>query len=159
MPTPRAGDGTKGGPNQRGSAGDLMLPSAVQLIPTPLSSDAGPSDMYGSGGGYGGYDNRTLTDATSRQPGRWGQYAEAIDVWERLTRPAPEPTELTSRGTARLAARFSEWLMGLDDGWVTDVPGITRNEALKACGNGVVPQQAEAAVRFLLPYVLAQVAA
>lgn len=28
--TPRATDGTKGGPNQRGSSGDLMLPSAVQ---------------------------------------------------------------------------------------------------------------------------------
>jgi hypothetical protein len=28
-PTPRATDGTKGGPNQRGSKGDLMLPSAV----------------------------------------------------------------------------------------------------------------------------------
>ncbi len=29
LPTPRATDGTKGGPNQRGSHGDLMLPSAV----------------------------------------------------------------------------------------------------------------------------------
>ena len=27
--TPRATDGTKGGPNRRGSSGDLMLPSAV----------------------------------------------------------------------------------------------------------------------------------
>jgi len=29
LPTPRATDGTKGGPNQHGSSGDLMLPSAV----------------------------------------------------------------------------------------------------------------------------------
>jgi hypothetical protein len=29
LPTPRATDGTKGGPNQRGSSGDPMLPSAV----------------------------------------------------------------------------------------------------------------------------------
>lgn len=29
LPTPCAVDGTKGGPNQRGSSGDLMLPSAV----------------------------------------------------------------------------------------------------------------------------------
>ena len=29
LPTPRATDGTKGGPNQRESSGDLMLPSAV----------------------------------------------------------------------------------------------------------------------------------
>ena len=39
--------------------------------------------------------------------------------------------------------------MGLPDGWVTDV-GLTRNEELKACGNGVVPQQAELALRELL---------
>ena len=29
LPTPRASDGVKGGPNQRGSSGDRMLPSAV----------------------------------------------------------------------------------------------------------------------------------
>jgi DNA (cytosine-5)-methyltransferase 1 len=31
LPTPRATDGTHGGPNQRGSSGDLMLPSAVHV--------------------------------------------------------------------------------------------------------------------------------
>lgn len=41
LPTPRATDGTKGGPNQRGSSGDLMLPSAVQLLPTPTAHDSG----------------------------------------------------------------------------------------------------------------------
>ena len=30
LPTPRASDGEKGSPNQAGSSGDLMLPSAVQ---------------------------------------------------------------------------------------------------------------------------------
>ena len=39
LPTPRATDGTKGGPNQRGSSGDLMLPSAVMLLPTPIARD------------------------------------------------------------------------------------------------------------------------
>ena len=38
--------------------------------------------------------------------------------------------------------------MGLPDGWVTDPAiGISRNEQLKACGNGVVPQQGVAAIR------------
>ncbi len=32
LPTPRASDGAKGGPNQRGSAGDLTLPSAAHRI-------------------------------------------------------------------------------------------------------------------------------
>lgn len=38
-PTPRATDGAKGGPNQAGSKGDLMLPSATAQWPTPASRD------------------------------------------------------------------------------------------------------------------------
>lgn len=41
LPTPRATDGTKGGPSQRGSSGDLMLPSVVQLLPTPRATRGG----------------------------------------------------------------------------------------------------------------------
>jgi hypothetical protein len=38
FPTPRASDGEKGGPNQRGSKGDLTMNSAVQLLlKTPTS--------------------------------------------------------------------------------------------------------------------------
>lgn len=43
-----------------------------------------------------------------------------------------------------------EWMQGLPEGWVTAVPGLTRNAQLKALGNGVVPQQAELALRLLL---------
>lgn len=39
--------------------------------------------------------------------------------------------------------------MGLPAGWVTDI-GIPRNAQLKALGNGVVPQQAAAALTWLL---------
>ena len=38
-PTPRASDGAKGGPNQRGSKGDLNLPAAVIHWRTPMASD------------------------------------------------------------------------------------------------------------------------
>lgn len=38
--TPRATDGTNGGPNQRGSKGDLMLPSMAAQWPTPNSLQA-----------------------------------------------------------------------------------------------------------------------
>jgi DNA (cytosine-5)-methyltransferase 1 len=42
-------------------------------------------------------------------------------------------------------------MMGLLDGWVTDPDiGISRNDQLKACGNGVVPQQAIAALSDML---------
>lgn len=41
--------------------------------------------------------------------------------------------------------------MGLPDGWVTDPDiGISRNDQLKALGNGVVPQQAALALDVLL---------
>lgn len=49
----------------------------------------------------------------------------------------------------RLNARFVEWLMGLPAGHVTDVPGLSRTAQLKALGNGVVPQQATAALHTL----------
>jgi DNA (cytosine-5)-methyltransferase 1 len=65
--------------------------------------------------------------------------------------PAPAPTELTKKGTHRLSARFTEWLMGQPAGWITDPEiGISRNEQLKACGNGVVTHQAVAALRDML---------
>ncbi|GAA1881799.1 hypothetical protein GCM10009773_07820 [Williamsia serinedens] len=42
--------------------------------------------------------------------------------------------------------------MGLPAGWVTSPEiGLTRNEQLKALGNGVVPQQAMEALRRLVP--------
>jgi DNA (cytosine-5)-methyltransferase 1 len=40
--------------------------------------------------------------------------------------------------------------MGLPDGWVTDVPGITRDNQLKLLGNGVIPAQCALALRILL---------
>lgn len=148
LPTPRATDGTKGGPNQRGSSGDLMLPSAVQLLPTPTAMDSNAS------GGKVGSANVTLTDATERGDARgidFGDYAPAIARWEAvLGRPAPAPTEPTGRdGAHRLSPRFVEHMMGLPAGWV-DVPGVGRNAQLKALGNGVVPQQAAAAIAHLL---------
>jgi DNA (cytosine-5)-methyltransferase 1 len=39
-------------------------------------------------------------------------------------------------------------MMGLPDGWVTDAV-VTRSQALKILGNGVVPQQAALALRLL----------
>lgn len=81
----------------------------------------------------------------------WGKFEPAIRRWEEtLGRPAPAPTKPDGKdGAHRLSSAFTEWLMGLPEGWITDC-GLTRNEELKACGNGVVPQQAELALRVLL---------
>ena len=77
----------------------------------------------------------------------WGPYAAAIARWESmLGRPAPAPTEEGPKGGRRLSAAFVEWMMGLPEGWVTG-HGLPRTSELKMLGNGVVPQQAIAALR------------
>ena len=81
---------------------------------------------------------------------RWGPYAPAVRRWERLTRPAPAPTELNRNNKPRLNAAFAEWMMGLPAGHVTQVPGLSRADQLRILGNGVVPQQGAAALRELL---------
>jgi len=40
--------------------------------------------------------------------------------------------------------------MGLPEGWVCAVPGLSRPDQLRVLGNGVVPQQAALALRLLL---------
>ena len=147
LPTPRGSEGTKGGPNQRGSSGDLTLTSSVMLLPTPTA-----------GHGRNATATRTAPRPTTNTNGwtlediayadRWAQYAPAIARWEAiLGRPAPEPTVTGKRGGRRLSARFVEWLMGWPDGWVTDL--VDNTAALRLCGNGVVRQQGAAAYRLL----------
>lgn len=81
----------------------------------------------------------------------WGKFEPAIRRWEEvLGRPAPAPTKPDGKeGAHRLSSAFTEWMMGVPEGWITDV-GLSRADELKACGNGVVPQQAELALRMLL---------
>jgi len=135
------------------SGGRTPAVASVTLLPTPMVGDAA-SACNSTATRHkipptGLHAGDTLTDVI-RGSREWGIYSDAIARWEALTRPAPAPTQPSKKGTPQLSAAFSEWMMGLPAGWVTDVPGITRNEALKALGNGVVPQQAEAALRFLL---------
>ena len=76
-----------------------------------------------------------------------------------MGRTAPAPTELSPKGSPRLSPKFVEWMMGLPAGHVTDVPGITRSDQLKALGNGVVPQQAALATRMWLAHMAVEAAA
>ena len=48
----------------------------------------------------------------------------------------------------KLNAKFVEYMMGLPDGWVTDLD-LSRAQQLKMLGNGVVPQQAYYALELL----------
>ena len=148
LPTPRASDGEKGGPNQRGSKGDLTVSSAVHLLPTPKAGDAD----FGLPRTSGRPPEMSTHLATRIHYTDFAQYAPAIARWEGVTgREAPAPTELTPKGKHRLSARFVEWMMGQSDGWVTDEElGLSRVQQLRALGNGVVTQQAVFAINWLL---------
>lgn len=55
------------------------------------------------------------------------------------------------KGEELLSAKFTEWIMGLPDGWVTDVPGLTRTGMFSLLGNGVAPPQMVLGLRSILP--------
>jgi hypothetical protein len=81
----------------------------------------------------------------------WGKFEPAIKRWENvLGVEAPPPTKPDGKdGAHRLSSEFTEWMMGLPKGWVTNV-GVGRTAELRACGNGVVPQQALLALSMLI---------
>lgn len=93
---------------------------------------------------------------------RYGDYGEAALTWAMVTQTVPPP--LTIDYVAQQTTlhprfpdirtgtnpEFIEWMMGLPDGWVTAVPGLTRTQQVKALGNGVVPQQAATALRDMI---------
>nr|DAV29527.1 MAG TPA: Cytosine specific methyltransferase [Caudoviricetes sp.] len=112
----------------------------VRLLPTPTASQMGgrKSPAYNGSGSF--YD--------IVQAGRRGliPYIRGIARWEGVFREAPDPID----ETGRLSTLFVEWMMGLPEGWVTDPGlGLSRAQQLTMLGNGVVPQQAERAVRVL----------
>jgi DNA (cytosine-5)-methyltransferase 1 len=75
-----------------------------------------------------------------------------IARWERLIgRQAPGGTSVDESGNLRPNPRFVEWLMVLNDGWVTSSDlELSNADQLSALGNGVVPRQAILAVERLL---------
>ena len=125
---------------------------------------SGTPAAYPNGGRRRESDNRHISDSpfgarpaavpdkSDWGPDAWGVYGPAIRRWESVMgRRSPSPTELNTQGNHRLSPHFTEWMMGLPGGWVTDPSiGISRNDMLKLCGNGVVPQQAAAALRDML---------
>jgi hypothetical protein len=114
-------------------------------LPTPTASDWKGANHSGSGSA----SSRSM--ATVVEQTNWGKFEPAIRRWEAiLGRQAPEPTKPDGKdGNHRLSSKFTEWMMGLPDGWITG-HDLKRNDELKLAGNGVVPQQAELALRLLL---------
>ena len=139
-------------------SGEALTAAPRPLLPTPAVNDMGagytPSGWdewvaaqkarHGNGNGHG--------DSLSVEARRGlGRSAAAVARWEAvLGRPAPAPSEPAATATGRrLAAAFVEWMMGLPEGWVTGVPGLSRTRQIRLLGNGVVPQQAARALTVL----------
>jgi hypothetical protein len=123
LPTPRATDGTKGGPNQRGSSGDLML------LPTPAVNDMGEGKTaewwddwteaskakHGNGNGHG---KSLAIEAQRLLPTPRAQHSEERNqnIW---ARPLDQPQNLEN-ALARLP------------GESTNPPSDDGNESLAA---------------------------
>lgn len=163
------GAGPQGG---RAVVTDDGRPQGEVLLQTPSVADGMGGHLTRSGARS---NEKLLPGQAKELTTDWGPYAPAIHRWECvLGRPAPSPTEPSDawrrmiarrkarkdprpvgmrgsiRPQRRLSPRLTEWMMGVPDGWICDTPGVSRNEQLKAAGNGVVPQQAAAALRDML---------
>lgn len=166
FPTPKASDGTMGLPRTSGRPPERSThlatriaygtPSGVagRLLPTPNTMDSldwreGEAREKAKQRGMPNAPKRYSTGNLREEVHfNFGEYEPAIERWEKISqRSAPEPVQPSATGRPQLAPAFSEWLMGLPDGWVTSPEiGLTRAQQLKALGNGVVPQQAASAL-------------
>ena len=149
--TPRANAANSSQNQVEAGAPKGRIEDQVKLFPTLRASDSyerrnqKTMDRIAKDGG-----DMTMT-TLARTTTDWGKFEPAIRRWEAiLGRQAPEPTKPDGKdGNHRLSSKFTEWMMGLPDGWITG-HDLKRNDELKLAGNGVVPQQAELALRLLL---------
>ena len=119
------------------SEGYSNLTEQLKMLPTPLTTD---------GKGYSAADLRRNSPAMRAAPSfDFDKFQPAIEKWEKvLGRKAPAPVK-----DGKLNALFSEFMMGVPEGWITDID-LPYTQKVKACGNGVVPQQAALALSILL---------
>lgn len=154
LPTPTVADTftdkLKSSQQKPASMHSVNISQAVHMMPTLRASDSyerrnqKTMERIASEGG-----DMTMPTLAATQK-NWGRFEPAILRWEAVTEnPAPAPTKPDGKdGRQRLSSEFTEWMMGLQPGWITSV-GLSRKDELKACGNGVVPQQAMLALKIL----------
>ena len=156
-PTPRQTDGSKGGPNQAGSKGDLMLPSAAAQWPTPNTFDAvnaGTPEQYiarkkRTQETVGTVTDLSLrvqawptpasrdhkgTDLPSRRGGASLSHAAQTGEFSHSSpqaQPTPDGRESSDAppgSPLRLNPAFGCWLMGWPCWWTN--PGLTNSDKL-----------------------------
>lgn len=139
-------------------AHDLLAAAHTRSQRRRRGSTTSQATGWRSSGGSVGPGARAVSASPQADDGRapgigeiaWGRYGEAIRRWEAVTgRRAPQPTEPGTRGQARLSPLLSEWMMGLPEGFVTNL-ALPYGAQHRVLGNGVVPQQAIVALRLLV---------
>ena len=112
--TPKATDGSKGGPNQRGSKGDFYLPAQAAMASwaTPASRDAkgANSELHVTETGSG----RKHMDQLANQ---------AVHLTASGRPPTGSPASTEKRG--QLNPALPRWLMGLPPEWDACAPTVT----------------------------------
>jgi DNA (cytosine-5)-methyltransferase 1 len=160
LPTPTVSDIFTGNlSSKQHSEGSLHSVSLAQivhradLLPTPIVRDYkdGQSEVLRDGKVQTDTVGRAVMNSGEIHGMSWGKFEPAIRRWEAiLGRQAPSPTKADGKeGAHRLSSSFTEWMMGLPENWICG-HDLKRNDELKLAGNGVVPQQAELALRLLL---------
>ena len=149
---------------------DVLEPATGSAAEPGECADADPdsgddaADAEGAGAGVGprprriprehrgGYRLHPEGSRTARHSiSDYGPFADAVRHWECVSGfIAPAAAEIAHTGRVMVSPAFAEWMMGWPPGWVTAVPGLAPEDQLRICGNGVVPQAAEAALRYLL---------
>ena len=119
-PNPKGTDGTKGGPNQAGSKGDLMLPSAAAQWPTPAARDSKGANS----------EQHALITGGGRK--HMDQLSNFVAHSSHLAQPMPDGQSSCESGpdspqpsTKRLNPAFGEWLMGWPVGWTIAEPSAS----------------------------------
>jgi DNA (cytosine-5)-methyltransferase 1 len=154
--TPAASEAERGHQPEdkaRARGGQVTLSGQINYLkpanlPTPTVADVFTDRLKSSQQKEGSMHSVSLGQAVHM---KFGKFADVVERWELVTgMKAPNPTKPDGRdGAQRLSSAFTEWMMGLPKGWVTG-HGLSRKDELKACGNGVVPQQAALALSMLL---------
>jgi DNA (cytosine-5)-methyltransferase 1 len=126
---------------KRINEGAYLLPTANTMDDLPARDE---SKIDRSKGGFSNVRETVVRPNFDR-------FEPVVKRWEQVTgMEAPAPTKPDGKdGAHRLSSEFTEWMMGLPKGWITSL-GLSRKDELKACGNGVVPQQAQLALRLLM---------
>lgn len=155
LPTPTERMNT--GPGLANRQGGPNLQTLVtRYLPTPTERDRKGRAVRGERNDGSARTELQMDLTSAIMDVDWKEFEPAIRRHENiLGRPAPAPTKISPRtGRPHLNPAFTEWMMMLPEGHVTNVPGVSWTAQLSLLGDGVVVNQAAYAFSSLLDHLL-----